>query len=116
MLRKKLSNATIHIAQLRTANKKSCYTSHAGKTSLPILAKPIHLPALAVPRFSEDLIPVAILTSKGNKVVFTKENCLLLGPSALLYKGIINKTKYQDKLYIIDTKLAKPNKQQAMKR
>ena len=76
----KLSNATVHKSQLRTANGQRCFTSHLGKTALPIGSKAIHIPALVAPSFSEDLISVAQLTKKGNKVLFTKETCFIIGP------------------------------------
>lgn len=60
-----------------------------GKTSLAIGTKDIHLLALVAPEFGEDLISAAQLAAKGNKVVFTKTNRLLLGPSASDHQGSI---------------------------
>lgn len=78
----KLSNALTQKSQLRTANDQKCYTSHAGKTALAIGDKEINLPALAASPFEKDLIAVSQLTAKGNKALFTKTECLILGPSA----------------------------------
>lgn len=59
------------------------------KTALAVETKAVHLPALVVPKFEEDLIAVSQLTAKGNKVLFTKNKYLLLGPSAFLENGVM---------------------------
>lgn len=104
----KSSNASVHKSHLRTANGQMCYTSHLRKTALPIGSKALHLHALVAPPFGDDLISVAQLTRKGNKVVFTKQSCLLLGPSANLNEGTIIREKRKDNLYRLTEKLTKP--------
>lgn len=78
---------------MRTANGEFCYTSHAGKTAVPIGSKPIHQQTLAAPNFGDDLISVAQLTAKGNSVLFSKQNGLLLGPSDSMNKGFVIRKK-----------------------
>lgn len=103
-----ISNSTTHWAQLRTSNCKSCYTAHLGKTALPVGFKAAHLPALVAPSFIEDLISVAQLTAKGNMVLFTKNQCLFLGPSDTLDKGLVIGQKGKDNLYRLQYKITKP--------
>ena len=47
----KLTNATAHKSQLRTANDQTCFTSHLGKTALPMEGSALHIPALVAPSF-----------------------------------------------------------------
>lgn len=96
---KKVSNALPHKSQLITANSQVCYTSHTGKTALAVGDKVVHLTALMTPNFGEDIIAVSHFTAKGNKVVFTKKNCLLAGPSYSLEEYYIVRTESKDTLY-----------------
>ena len=104
----KVSNATTHKTSLKTANGQRCFTSHMGKTALPVANKALHLTALVAPSFGEDLISVSQLTKKGNKILFTKNECLLLGPSASIKQGIVIGTKGKDNLYRVKAKLTMP--------
>lgn len=75
----------------------------------------MHLPAPVTPSFSEDLISVAKLTEKCNKVLFTKKQCLLLGPSDTLDKELVVGKKGTDKVYRLQEKLTRPKKNHALK-
>lgn len=85
-----------------------------GKTALTIGTKAMHLSALVAPIFGEDLISVVQLTTKGNKVVFTKNNCSLHGPSDTEDQGSIIGVKGSDNLYRLRKSLAKPKKHGVM--
>lgn len=85
------------------------------KTALVIKDKAVYLRALVAPTFSEDLISVAQLTAKGNKILFTKEYCHFLDPSEFLHEGVIIVRKSSDNLYRIRTTLTRPYKQQVIK-
>lgn len=105
----KFRNASVHKSQLRTPNGQSFHTSHLGKTSLPIGSKALHFHAIVAPTFGKDLIPLAQLTPKGNKVIFTKQSFLLLGPSESIELGVIIGEKGRYNLYRLKEKLTKPN-------
>ena len=72
----------------------------------------MHIPALVAPSFKEDLISVAQLTRKGNKVVFTNKTCLLLDPSASLEQGTIIGERGSDNLYRLKGNITKPKSHQ----
>lgn len=75
---------------------------------VPVGSKSLHLRAIVAPTFGEDLKLVAQLTQKGNKVLFTKQPCLFLGPSANIDQGIIIGEKGSDNLYMLMSTLTKP--------
>lgn len=58
---------------------------------------------------------VAQLTANGNKVLFTKQECLLLSPSANLNEGIIIEARGPDSLYRLKQNLTKPNKHKVLR-
>lgn len=103
----KFSNAMTHNTQFRTANGHKCYTAHAGKIELAIGEKSLHLYSLVAPAFGEDLIAVSQLTSKGNKFLFTKRECLFFRLSAALSVGLIIGTKGIENIYRLQANLTK---------
>ena len=60
------------------------------------------------------MISVVQLTAKGNKVMFTKEYCLLLGPSANMNQGDIIGKKGKVNLYRLKDKLTMSRKHQVL--
>lgn len=81
---------------------------------MPVGSKAVHLPALVAPYFSEDLIWAVQLTAKGNKVVVTRQHCLLLGPSETINAGIIIGQKGKDNIYRLIDGLTIPKKHYAL--
>lgn len=66
------------------------------------------------PTFGEDLIYVTQLTAKRNNVLFTKDSCLLLGPSSNISQGAIIGQKGKDNLYRLNAKITMPKKHQVL--
>lgn len=80
----KISNAMTHKLQLKTANGQKCHTIYVGKTALEVGDNSVNLSALVAPTFGENIIAVSQLTAKRNKVLLTKNECLLIGASSAL--------------------------------
>lgn len=71
-----LSHPTPHKTSLRTAEGNVSHTTHAGKFQATTGHLPLFLPALAVPRFQQNLLSVGQLADHRN-VVFTKRGAYL---------------------------------------
>lgn len=105
----KISNVRVHRQELATADGTKSKTTYAKKTKLTVDKEGLFIPALVAPSFKEDCIGLGKL-SKHNNVLFTKDNCYLLGPSELPKEAVIIGEKDHDNLYRITTKLVNPKK------
>lgn len=83
---------------ISTANVKSSFTKSSGKYKITETSQPVYLPTLPAPDFRQNIINVGQLAIKNN-VLFTKEGCYLLVPSAAPVESHIIGVRDPDNLY-----------------